>query len=169
MSQFENQGGSYNPNNPYSYSQTGPIGSNPTSSDAGREDSLRTQFMILGIIFIFLSVMGVIFASVTVLGNIVQIANGQNVAPPNLKEAEKIGFYIGFYGIFGLMFVSILAQLLMLLAGINMLRLRGRATVYVGAIAAVIPIVTSCCLLGTPFGIWALIALSYPGSKRIFQ
>jgi hypothetical protein len=166
MSQFDNQGGGYNPSNPYSYSQTG---SSTTSNNSGQDDSLRTQFKILGIIFIVMSVIGGIFAAITVLSNLIQIANGQNVPPANMKEAEKMGFYIGFYGIMGLMVVSILAQLFVLLAGVNMLRLKSRSTVYVGAIVAVIPIVTSCCLLGVPFGIWALIALSYPGSKRIFQ
>jgi hypothetical protein len=37
------------------------------------------------------------------------------------------------------------------------------------AIVAVIPLIGPCCVLGIPFGIWALVALGKPGVQEAFS
>lgn len=49
--------------------------------------------------------------------------------------------------------------LLTILGGRNMLRLRGRGLSYTVAILNFLPCVSGCCLIGLPFGIWAIVVL----------
>lgn len=143
------------------------VSSYPSQPLTDPNNSLQTQFLILGVIFIILAIMGAVGGILGLIGNALQIANGGAEPPPEIDEAGRIGHYIGFYGALMGIFVSILAQPFILWAGINMLRMKGRQIIWIGAILATIPFLTSCCILGTPFGIWALIALSSSKTKEI--
>lgn len=58
---------------------------------------------------------------------------------------------------------------LILVGAVKMKNLSSRGWAYTSAILAMIPCTSSiCCLLGLPFGIWALIALNNPDVKRAF-
>ncbi len=153
---------SSDPFNPYSSHGYTPTGSQPQNSLAG-------QFKILGIIFIILSAIGFFGAILASLGNIVQLAQGGPKPPPNMDAAGVSGFYFGFYVSIVMVGLSIFFQPLILWAGINMLRRKGRGIVLTGAIIATIPLLSSCCLLGMPFGIWALVLLMRPESKSLFS
>ncbi len=65
--------------------------------------------------------------------------------------------------------------LLILLSGtvlfgsIQMVRLRSYGLARAAAIISIIPCVGSCCGLGIPFGIWALVVLMKPHVKAAFQ
>lgn len=62
-----------------------------------------------------------------------------------------------------------LVLLLLLLGGVQMLRLSSRGLSYTAAVLAMIPCVTSyVCLLGLPFGIWAIVVLGHPDVKAAF-
>ena len=50
-----------------------------------------------------------------------------------------------------------------------MLSLRSYEFAMVAAILAMIPCLTPCCLLGLPFGIWAVVVLRKPGVKEYFN
>ena len=62
-----------------------------------------------------------------------------------------------------------LATLLILLGGIQMMRLRGYALSLIGAFALTIPCITSCCVVGQGVGIWALIVLFTTSVREEFQ
>jgi len=57
---------------------------------------------------------------------------------------------------------------LAILGGLAMKRLRGYGLAVLGAIAAIIPL-GGCCVLSTPFGIWALIVLMNADVKEAFR
>jgi hypothetical protein len=57
---------------------------------------------------------------------------------------------------------------LILFGAINLLRLRNRAFAMTAAIIAMLPC-QCCCLLGLPFGIWALTVLNKPEVKSQFS
>lgn len=57
---------------------------------------------------------------------------------------------------------------LILIGGLKMHGLRGRSLAIAGAICAVIP-VNSCCCIGIPLGIWALVVLFDPNVKAAFE
>lgn len=54
-------------------------------------------------------------------------------------------------------------------AALKMQRLESYNLALVGSILAMIPCVSPCCLLGLPFGIWALVVLTDDRVKRAFR
>jgi len=65
--------------------------------------------------------------------------------------------------------VILSANAVILIAGIKMRRLQNYSLSKLGAILAVVPCIGPCYVLGIPFGIWALVALSKPGVKDAFR
>lgn len=59
-------------------------------------------------------------------------------------------------------------DILILVGGVRMNNLSGRTMATVGAICAILPI-NSCCCIGMPLGIWALIVLSNADVKAAFE
>jgi hypothetical protein len=59
---------------------------------------------------------------------------------------------------------------IMLVGAIKMIKLRSRGLAMTAAILAIIPCLESCCcVLGIPFGIWALVVLNKPEVKDAFR
>jgi hypothetical protein len=77
----------------------------------------------------------------------------------------ELGRMIGFCGCGGLM---VGWSLFVLASGYQMLKLKYYGLSYAGAIIAMLPL-NHCCLLGLPFGIWALVVLSRPEVKDAFR
>ena len=57
----------------------------------------------------------------------------------------------------------------MLIAAIRMKELRSYGLAMAGAILGMLPYLSPCCLLGLPFGIWALVVLADPAVKAAFR
>lgn len=158
MSQFHNS--PYSPPNPYGQPQ---FGSQPI------ENPMKTQCMTLGIILIVLAILGLLFSVASSVSNILQISNGVQ-PPPNMQKPEEItGFYAGFYGAAIVTGLSVLLQPIILWGGISFVKGKNITGAKMGAICATIPCLSSCCILGVPFGIWGLMLLSNPLTKQLFQ
>ena len=65
--------------------------------------------------------------------------------------------------------VILLSNIVILTAALKMQSLRSYGFCKFGAILAIIPCTGPCYLLGIPFGIWALVALSKPGIPESFS
>ena len=65
--------------------------------------------------------------------------------------------------------VALILSVVVLMGAIRMLALRNYEFALVAAILALVPCVTPCCLIGLPFGIWAIIVLRKPGVKEHFN
>lgn len=65
--------------------------------------------------------------------------------------------------------VQFVVSVVMLVGAINMLKLRSRGTAMAGAILGMIPGISPCCVLGLPFGIWAISAMNDPEVARAFR
>jgi hypothetical protein len=63
----------------------------------------------------------------------------------------------------------VLISLLVLVAGIQMLRLKTYGFVFMGSILAMLDFGCGCCVLGAPIGIWSLIILCRPGVSAMFR
>jgi hypothetical protein len=98
-----------------------------------------------------------------------QKAQGQPMTPEQEKQIEAVVHAIfGEPGIVATLITAVLA-LLILLGGIQMLRVRSRGLVMFASVLAVIPCLSPCCILGIPFGIWALVAVNRPEVVDAFQ
>ncbi len=64
---------------------------------------------------------------------------------------------------------AIVMALLIFWGAFEMQRLRNYVFAFVAALLAIIPCLTSCCLVGLPFGIWALVVLSRTEVKSQFK
>ena len=133
------------------------------------DDGSTTQFTMLGIFFIILAVLGLGMSILFAVGQLMQFANGTAMPPPNANEAEKTGFYLGYWGGTVAVIVSGLIQPFIALAGVNLIRRKGLGLAKLGAIMLCIPCISSCCVLGIPFGIWGIIALNSDSAKRLFS
>ena len=65
--------------------------------------------------------------------------------------------------------VFLLLQCVIALAGWRMGKLRNYPSAMAGSVLAIIPCISPCCVVGIPFGIWALVVLMKPGVKAAFD
>jgi GYF domain 2 len=65
--------------------------------------------------------------------------------------------------------IPLAVSVLVLIGALRMQQLRSRGLAMTAAIVAMIPCLSPCCLLGLPFGIWALIVLSKPEVQSQFD
>jgi DNA-directed RNA polymerase subunit RPC12/RpoP len=104
---------------------------------------------------------GLLFAILNVLLNVLAPDAVPQVAPVGNPGAFQVGKVIG-------LAASVLWGPIVALGGYNMYQLRSRSSVLLGAIYGMLPC-SPCCLLGLPFGIWALVVLGRPEVTRAFQ
>jgi hypothetical protein len=163
MSSNDNKNPYNTPANPYS------PGLAPMQSDSG---DVRSHLKALGIFFLILGIVGFVgglgYSILTMIGLAADPSRLQ--PPPNAQEAERIGFYIGAYGVIGLMFLNSLLQIIVIAGGVSLLSLKGRTTAILASILCLLPCVSSpCCVVGVPFGVWGLIVLRSASSKQCFS
>ncbi len=83
-----------------------------------------------------------------------------------LEDSPEM-FVNGGLGIFSGI-VGIVVAALIIFASLKMKKLENYKLVMAASIVAMIPIVSSCCLIGLPAGIWALVVLRKPEVKSAF-
>jgi len=98
--------------------------------------------------------------------NLLGSAIGNQVEDKNLQLALSL-----FRGTFGLIHsaAGVFIGLSMLLSGIQMRKLKGYKNAMTSSILAMIPIVSPCCIVGLPIGIWSVIVLCKPEVKDAFR
>ncbi len=74
----------------------------------------------------------------------------------SVKDVVQHPITLAFY------IVNVVCSLLVLVGGIRMLQLSGAGLPIVGSVLALTPCIGCCCILGLPFGIWALVVLNRP-------
>ena len=67
---------------------------------------------------------------------------------------------------FGVYFIG---GLIAVFGGTAMARGKSYATAFSASVMACVPCFSPCIVLGIPFGIWAIIALRNPETKRFFE
>ncbi len=93
--------------------------------------------------------------------------------PPMMNpEAERMyNLFHQFGGTLGAVagIISIAIGLFVLLGALKMQKLSNHGLAMAAAIVAMIPCFSPCCLLGLPFGIWALVMLNKPEVRSQFS
>jgi len=103
--------------------------------------------------------------------NLAQFNNAlQQMNNPQMEQFfQKImNFAYGPFGIVDAIF-GLAMSILVLMGASKMLSLRSYEFAVTASIVAMIPCVTPCCILGLPFGIWALVVLTKPEVKSSFS
>jgi hypothetical protein len=138
------------PHNPYA--SPAPVYGGSTIEQA------REQLKIPAIILIVLGVLSELhrFASLSFYFFVVQQQQGAVQTP------QMVGGLAGDIG-------GIVLNIAVIVGAVCMLKMNSKAGAWAGAIASVIPCVGPCCVLGIPFGIWAMVLLSKPEVANAFE
>ncbi len=88
---------------------------------------------------------------------------------PFTSEAEKIGFYVGFFGSTGLGVLGIFIAPVIIYGAVKMMRGKKYGLAKIAAILAIVPLTSCCFIAGVPFGIWAFVVLRQPDVKAFFE
>jgi len=145
---------------------------------SGVRDAVRmpaTLLILAGILSLLLAILGL--AQVSSFPEIMDQMIAATQANPNAPKQDKdnqIDMFImikdmaedrtAFYTYYCL---GIAYSLLVIVGGINMIRLSGPVTPTLSAILVMLPCVLgTCCFMGMPVGIWALVVLSRPNVQR---
>jgi hypothetical protein len=119
--------------------------------------------MVTGIIGIVLTLCGVAANIMSLAGKAVIPNQGGPGAPPAWVNMFSGGVGLVFNGI------AIGVSVLIIMGAQKMKNLESYGLVMAASIVAMIPCISPCCLLGLPFGIWALIVLMKPEVKNAFS
>jgi hypothetical protein len=112
---------------------------------------------------IVVAVLGALFQIVSVIKNLVI----GSAIPANVQVPAWLSMLFGPVGV-ALGIIGILVNLVILLGAVKMKKLESYGLAMAASIIAMIPC-QPCCLLGLPFGIWAVVVLSKPEVKSAFH
>ncbi len=156
-----------------------PAGTPPPLSPAGvggREAALQrvnapaVALMVTGILNLLFGVWG-LMRTAFFPPNLQELDSQlQQINNPQLVELVHRWMHIaeGPLGIAGSL-LGLILSVLILMGAIKMRSLQSYEFSMTAAIVAMLPCVTSCCLIGLPFGIWALMVLTKPDVKSHFN
>jgi hypothetical protein len=160
----------YDPNRPGGFQQPSPY--QPPQSQFGGPQAPRPYGALdklkgPAIALMICAPLGIVFLLVDFVFRIINSNNpevarqfgGQN------PEAAAIGNYVGM----GFDWVAIILQIVVIAGAFQMLKGRNYGLAMAAAIISVIPCCSPCCILGIPFGIWALIVLNDQQVKTSFR
>lgn len=148
MSQFPPQGNPYSPQQ--SFHQGRPPGvTGPAIS-----------LIVVAIICLVLTSLGLVFDLYLIVSG---TAANMPEPPGGISKEQQLTIRI----VWGLVLLA--GSVVTLVGGISMNNLKSLGMARMGAIVACVPCVGPCCLLGIPFGIWALIVLNNPDVNRSFE
>jgi hypothetical protein len=115
----------------------------------------------------------VVGIALSVLGIIFQLLGVSWGRPPPMMTPEAERMYHLFHQFGGTLgitagVINIAIGLFVLFGALKMQKLSNHGLAMAAAIVAMIPCFSPCCLLGLPFGIWALVVLNKPEVKSQF-
>ncbi len=127
---------------------------------AAKVSGPATALVVLGIMGIIFFIIGV---ATFVLGVGLLALEPQG---PGRDVAEELAVNVVLGSVQSV--IGFVVSVLILIGAIKMYRLKSHGWATAAAILAIIPCVSPCCILGLPFGIWALVALGDPVVKAAF-
>lgn len=142
------------PSNPSGFGGGRPSGGNEVTAPA-------VSLMVVSIIAIGLGAIGLILDVLMLALGAVQMLEETNDGP--MSETTQLIIR----SLWGL--VLLIASAFVLYGSIQMKNLQRYGTARAAALISVIPCIGPCCLLGIPFGIWALVVLNKPEVKAAFK
>lgn len=118
------------------------------------------------ICLIVVGAISIAFSILSVIMDIFLLASGMAEELSLRTGNDEVG-----YAMFRLTWavVLLLTSTLVTIGGISMLRMRSYALSYTAAVVASIPCLGPCCILGIPFGIWALVVLHREDVRSAFR
>lgn len=120
------------------------------------------------IALLVLAPLSIIFMGVDFGFRVVNLANGEIpvvVDAPGAAQGAMIGAYIGA----AVDVIAIFCQIGVIFGAISMLKVKSYNLALTASVISVIPCLSACCVVGMPFGIWALVVLNDSKVKAAFR
>lgn len=150
------------PENPYLAPTQ--YGQPPPQPWAGVDPTAASRVSGPAVALIVTGALGIALQAVGIVGRLLQFRMGMPPGgPPNMPMFFAPGVYVITGGI------TIALGIVVIVGAVKMKNLQSYAFAMTAAIIAMVPCVSPCCLLGLPFGIWALVVLSDAGVKAAFR
>ncbi|MEK7723908.1 MAG: hypothetical protein AAB336_06135 [Acidobacteriota bacterium] len=92
---------------------------------------------------------------------------GKEILPTD--QAERFGYLLGTFGIYGIAVISLILSPLMVFGAIRMMKGRNRGLAITSAILSILPLTSCCFFIGAIFGVWSLVVLMQADVKSFFQ
>ncbi len=115
-----------------------------------------------------LIVVAVLGALIQITSLIMHLAGSTMLAVNRMPNNPWASMFSGTVGVVSAV-VGLVISAVIFLAALKMKRLENYGLAMAGAIIALIPCFSPCCLLGLPIGIWALVVLMKPEVKAAFH
>jgi len=136
---------------------------------AGREGALRavsgpaTGLKVTGIICLICSVVSVV-VNALIFGGV-----NLHLQPLPNAELQKLLDEVG--TVFGIVqsIIGVVVSIVIWMGAVRIQALQQYQFAFAACLLAMLPCVSPCCLLGLPFGIWALVVLNRPEVKSQFN
>jgi hypothetical protein len=143
-----------------------PQGFVPPSADASKVSAPATALLVISILNILGALYGMV-SNLMTLGGAVQVP----VEAPQGVDPQMFMRMMQGAGAMGIVFnvLAIVVAVVILLGALKMKKLESYGLSMTAAILAMIPCLSPCCILGLPFGIWALVVLNKPEVKSAFH
>ncbi|MBL8850248.1 MAG: hypothetical protein JNG89_11215 [Planctomycetaceae bacterium] len=145
----------------------GDLGAAPAPAPARRKSgggssagsaAAAAQTLVPAIFMYVICGLSILYMLVQIVGTAAGVLN---------PEEKDVAFMVGFYGASCAFLVR---DVFLIYAFSRMQALKSFGVAYAGAIISVIPVLGApCCVLGIPFGIWALVVLNNPSVKSAFR
>ncbi len=147
--------------NPYAPSPFGTQGFQQQPSVGPKVNAPSIALMIVASISIFTCMAGLLIDVVLIATGVVERQEMMNQGP--VSEQVSITIRI----IWSIVLLATSGAVIY--GAIQMKNLRNYRSAMTAAIISIIPLLGPCCILGIPFGIWALIVLMQPDVKAAFR
>lgn len=139
-----------------------------TAKALGRVKGPAIALMITAILGMLAQAVTLVMHFMGLSGLPAQPAGGAAVPGATAAQMQVFAMLAGTVGVVAGI-VGLLTGVVILLGALKMKKLEGRRLAVTASILAMIPLVSPCCWLGLPFGIWALITLNKAEVKAAFH
>ena len=136
----------------------------PVLVDTGIREYAVRRVALPGEVLIWVGVLSV-FAHGLLFISLLLSAVGTTPRQRMEDQRHVVRRYVVPFGTVAIMFVL---DIVVILGGIKMKALRNHGLSMVAAIIAIVPCFGPCCVLGIPFGIWALVVLNDANVRAAF-
>jgi hypothetical protein len=131
-----------------------------------------------GVALMVVGILGLVCMPIGLVFNLIAIAGAGAGAGGNPGFQQRPGQFGGdnpamtmFSGTTGIILnvIGFVVSIVIVLGAVKMRKLESYGLAMTSCILAMLPMVSPCCLLGLPFGIWGVVVLSKPEVKSAFE
>lgn len=152
--------------NPYSSPEQ--LGNTSTGMSQKPTPDAASRLKIPAIALLVLAPIAIIFMTADFGFRVYNLMNGDIpviIDQPGATQGAVIGAYIGA----GVDVLAIVCQIVVIIGAIGMLKVKSYNMAMTASVISVVPCLSACCVVGMPFGIWAIVILNDSTVKAAFR